>query len=151
MRLPDPRPGLVIRYSFLWSHERDRGSDEGSKDRPCAIILVEEAGTSGRPRISVLPITHLSPGGKHGPHLKLTPQECTSIGLDAGDHWVVLSEINRFVWPGYDLREIPGTDRCAYGRLSQASFTRIVQAFKAWDVALKSSGRAGIRAVSRDG
>ena len=41
MSLPDPKPGLVIRYSFLWSHERDRGAIEGSKDRPCAIVLAQ--------------------------------------------------------------------------------------------------------------
>ncbi|MGP3699572.1 hypothetical protein [Rhodobacter sp. NSM] len=73
-----------------------------------------------------------------------------SIRLDGEDHWVVLDEVNRFIWPGYDLRKIPGTDGCDYGRLSQPSFARIVQAFKAFDAALKSSGKAGIRAIGRD-
>jgi hypothetical protein len=31
---PAPKPGLVIRYSFLWSHEADAGAVEGAKDRP---------------------------------------------------------------------------------------------------------------------
>ena len=38
--LPDPVPGLVIRYSCLWMTEYGRGQEEGVKDRPCAVILV---------------------------------------------------------------------------------------------------------------
>jgi hypothetical protein len=37
--LPKPEPGLVIRYSYLWSREYLEGRQEGVKDRPCAIIL----------------------------------------------------------------------------------------------------------------
>lgn len=46
MTLPVPEPGLVIRYAYLWDREAREGRDEGSKDRPCAIVLVvaDEAG-----------------------------------------------------------------------------------------------------------
>jgi hypothetical protein len=37
---PVPRPGLVIRYSYLWESEVRQGREEGTKDRPCAIVLV---------------------------------------------------------------------------------------------------------------
>jgi hypothetical protein len=37
---PVPRPGLVIRYSYLWESEARQGREEGVKDRPCAIVLV---------------------------------------------------------------------------------------------------------------
>jgi hypothetical protein len=30
--LPDPHPGLVIRYAYLWKREYDEGREEGSKD-----------------------------------------------------------------------------------------------------------------------
>jgi sugar phosphate permease len=36
--LPEPIPGLVIRYSYLWHSEYVRGREEGQKDRPCAIV-----------------------------------------------------------------------------------------------------------------
>lgn len=39
MSLPDPKPGLVIRYGFLWSDERAGGAVEAAKDRPCAIVV----------------------------------------------------------------------------------------------------------------
>ena len=36
--MPLPVPGLVIRYSYLWHSEHLAGREEGTKDRPCAII-----------------------------------------------------------------------------------------------------------------
>jgi hypothetical protein len=60
MSFPAPKPGLVIRYSFLWSHEAAAGADEGSKDRPCAIIVATRM-VDGEVRTIVAPITHLEP------------------------------------------------------------------------------------------
>jgi hypothetical protein len=37
------------------------------------------------------------------------------MGLDAGRSWVVVSEVNRFVWPGVDLRPVPGKGSYDYG------------------------------------
>jgi hypothetical protein len=37
MSLVEPKPGLVICYSYLWSHEAAKGREEGVKDRPCVI------------------------------------------------------------------------------------------------------------------
>ncbi len=39
MSLPTPHPGLVIRYAYLWKHEYEAGREEGSKDRPRAIVM----------------------------------------------------------------------------------------------------------------
>ena len=39
MNIPDPVPGLDIRYAYLWSHDAKAGHEEGIKDRPCAILL----------------------------------------------------------------------------------------------------------------
>lgn len=43
MSYPEPKPGLVIRYSFLWSHEAEAGADEAAKDRPLAIVAHTES------------------------------------------------------------------------------------------------------------
>ena len=40
LAFPEPTPGLVIRYSYLWAQEHKHGREEGVKDRPCAVILV---------------------------------------------------------------------------------------------------------------
>jgi hypothetical protein len=39
---PEPQPGLVIRFSYLWKREADAGREEGVKDRPRAIVLAVE-------------------------------------------------------------------------------------------------------------
>ena len=58
--LPDPVPGLVIRYSYLWKAEYGRGQEEGVKDRPCAVILVS-VDDGGDRVVTVLPISHAVP------------------------------------------------------------------------------------------
>jgi hypothetical protein len=41
--LPEPVPGLVIGYAYLWRDEAPRGQDKGLKDRPCVIVLAVQA------------------------------------------------------------------------------------------------------------
>jgi hypothetical protein len=57
------------------------------------------------------------------------------LGLDGDRSWVVLDEGNRFAWPGYDLRPVPGArDRYEYGFLPPRLFADLVQRFKAiWE------------------
>jgi hypothetical protein len=59
--LPEPVPGLVIRYSYLWYREHLEGREEGQKDRPCAIIAAIRADEDGNTRVLVLPVTHRQP------------------------------------------------------------------------------------------
>jgi hypothetical protein len=148
--LPEPRLGLVVHYSFLWSHERARGASEGRKDRPCAIVVARRSAEGGSVLVPLLPITHRAPGSEGESHLGLTRRECEAIGLDAGEHWVVLDEMNEFVWPGHDLRPIPGTDRFDHGMLPEATFRRIVRAVLALDARRKAEGRRPPLAIDRD-
>jgi hypothetical protein len=46
------------------------------------------------------------------------------LGLDEASSWVVLSEGNRFAWPGPDMRRVTA-GRFDYGFLPPALFTRI--------------------------
>ena len=59
MSFPEPYPGLVIRYSYLWKREQDEGREEGSKDRPCAVLLSVLDEDEER-EVLVLPITHIT-------------------------------------------------------------------------------------------
>jgi hypothetical protein len=99
---PNPVPGLVIRYSYLWAEDHRRGREEGVKDRPCAIILIT-AKTQDGPAVTVLPITHAPPSD---PNLAVEIPAAVKrrLGLDDERSWVVLTEANRFIWPGPDLR-----------------------------------------------
>ena len=69
-----------------------------------------------------------------------------SAGLDAARSWVVLSELNQFVWPGFDLADVPGRKprTVAYGFLAPGFFPRVRERWLALDAAAKS------RAVPRD-
>ena len=55
-----PQPGQVIRYAYLGWNEARLGREDGSKDRPCAVILtrIDKAGQS---IAYVLPMTHTPP------------------------------------------------------------------------------------------
>ena len=125
MIFPAAKPGLVIRYSFLWSHEKDAGAEEGSKDRPCAIVVAAPRRENGDITVIVAPITHAPPADQSD-SLKIPTQICRSLGLDGQRHWLRLDKLNRFAWPGYDLRTIPGRPgEYAYGMLPQPLFEQL--------------------------
>jgi hypothetical protein len=54
------------------------------------------------------------------------------LGLDDAPSWVVVSEGDQFIWPGYDLRKISGADRYDYGFLPPRFFQQIMNAFRLW-------------------
>ena len=118
---------MVIRYSFLWSHEREAGAEEAAKDRPCAIVVASTREPSGDIRIIVAPITHRPPEDVSA-SIEIPRTVCRELGLDIGHHWLRLDELNRFTWPGYDLRQIPGrTGDYDYGMLPRGLFEQLRQ------------------------
>jgi hypothetical protein len=123
--LPEPIPGLVIRYAYLWRDEQQRGQEEGRKDRPCAVILVT-TDEDGDRVVTVLPVTHSPPVN---PALAVEIPLATKrrLGLDDARSWVVLTEANRFAWPGPDLRIAHAGDLAsiAYGELPGAILKEI--------------------------
>jgi hypothetical protein len=125
--LPRPVSGLVIGYSYLWETEFRAGREEGSKDRPCAIVIASRT-EDGDIVVTVAPITH-SPPLRALDALELPADVKRRLRLDERRSWVICSELNRFVWPGPDLRPVsrqrPG--EFVYGTLP-AAFMR--QVFK---------------------
>ncbi|MGA3309891.1 MAG: hypothetical protein ABSD08_14940 [Xanthobacteraceae bacterium] len=95
MSLPVPRPGLVIRYAYLWESEAREGREEGIKDRPCAIVLVVLR-EGEHPIVRVLPISHTPPGDAADAVEIPTPTK-ERLGLDSERSWVVLTEANDFI------------------------------------------------------
>jgi hypothetical protein len=75
----------------------------------------------------VAPITHAPPGDPND-SLEIPAAVAQALGLDAGRHWLRLDELNRFSWPGYDLRPIPGKPaRYDYGMLPPPLFEALKQ------------------------
>ena len=92
--LPEPQPGLVISYAYLWSEEAELGRVEGRKDRPCAIVVaVETPDPVPRKRVAVVPITHAPPGDP-GMAIEIPRRVKEHLGLDGERSWVILDEFN---------------------------------------------------------
>lgn len=129
MPLPEPIAGLVINYSYLWRDQETFGREEGTKDRPCVIVLVHPAAETERV-VLVAPVTHTAPRRpQDGIELPLATKQ--RLGLDDARSWVLSTELNRFIWPGPDLRPVPrAADTFVYGfvpgRLLQALRRQIV-------------------------
>jgi hypothetical protein len=129
MSFPEPVPGLVIRYSYLWHDEHRRGQEEGLKDRPCAIVLTSASVVNQR-SVVVLPVTHTPPQDEDAA-VEIPHAVKRRLGLDDGRSWVMLSEANRFIWPGPDLRPAwrGEAESVVYGQLPYAFFEQIRQGF----------------------
>ncbi|TQN50340.1 hypothetical protein DLNHIDIE_00193 [Acidithiobacillus thiooxidans ATCC 19377] len=99
------------------------------KDRSCAIVAAAR-NESGGQAVYVLPITHSSPID-HSEAVELPQQTILRLGLDGLCSWVVISEANRFSWPGPDLRPLSGMwlDSAAYGFLPPRFFKIIRDKF----------------------
>jgi hypothetical protein len=129
--LTKPEPGLVIRYSYLWLQEYRQGREEGTKGRPCAIILASRY-HEGETQVLVVPVTH-TPPGDITTALELPLAIKQHLGLDSERSWVVLSESNQFDWPDPDLRRVGDRDdsSIAYGVLPPKFFTEMRRKFLA--------------------
>lgn len=108
MSLPDPVPGLVISYSYVWAREHAQGIEEGQKDRPSAIIAARQV-VEGRVVVTVVPVTHAPPGDP-ADGIEIPRALKVHLGLDDQRSWIMVNETNDFLWPGPDLRPIPGSD-----------------------------------------
>jgi hypothetical protein len=127
--LPKPEPGLVIGYSYLWHREFLEGHEEGSKDRPCAIVLAVSDREFGE-RTVVVPITHTKPVAT-AMGMELPQIVKRHLGLDSERSWIVYTESNVFRWPGPDLRRLPNRDNesVAYGFLPPRLFAELCRRF----------------------
>ena len=104
MPLPDPKPGLVINYNYLWRDDVEAGREEGRKDRPCVVILAVQ-NVEGSQIVTVAPVTHSEPS-RPDVAVEMPGPVKKHLGLDDLKSWIVTTEVNRFTWPGSDLRPI---------------------------------------------
>lgn len=124
----EPKVGYVLRYAYLWKYDYDRGLEEGEKERPCVLVVsVSNYDENNRKWVRVLPITHTEPIVSSAA-FEIPPMTKTRLGLDSERSWVVLTEGNTFVWPGPDLRPVPGREPSTiyYGPLPPRLFRAIV-------------------------
>lgn len=125
MLLPEPQPGLVIGYRYLWHSESVSGRLEGRKARPCVVILSVQD-SSGCKLVTVAPITHSVPADQDI-SIEIPLPTKRRLGLDDERSWVIVSEVNRFTWPGPDLAPIAGSsdNRIDYGFLPPRLYDKV--------------------------
>lgn len=123
MAIPDPEPGLVVHFNYLWSSEFDRGRQEARYPRPCAIVLSYRRTADGATIAMLAPITHSEP--RPGDRAIEIPQAVKKqLGLDDLKSWVMVDEVNETAWPGYDL-QTNAQGQYAYGFVPPTLFRRI--------------------------
>jgi hypothetical protein len=93
------------------------------------VVLVS-TDDDGEQVVTVLPVTH-SPPSTPQRAVELPAATKRRLGLDDSRSWVLLTEANRFVWPGPDLRPSRRGDASsvAYGLLPYALFEEIRSKF----------------------
>jgi hypothetical protein len=125
----DIKIGYILRYSYLWHRDHLAGREEGEKDRPCMVLAIAATTEAGDRIVRVLPITHAPPtAGDEA--IEIPPAVKLRLGLDEDRSWIVLTESNRFVWPGPDLRPIDRDDGY-YGAIPPRLFAIVRDRFVA--------------------
>lgn len=122
-----PGLGLVIRHAYLWWNEARKGLEEGRKDRPCVIVHIRE-NEFKETEVFICPVTHTPPEHPEKA-LQIPPKTKARLGLDTDASWIITTEVNVFIWPGPDIRPVPGGGP-AYGLLPGAMTTDLIAQVK---------------------
>ena len=91
------------------------------------LVLLGES--SGAPLVRVLPITHTRPL-ELDDAIEIPGPVKQRLRLDDERSWIVLTESNRFVWPGPDLRPVD-SDSGYFGAIPASLFAEVKRRFVA--------------------
>lgn len=120
-----PKPGFVTRYLYDWSTPGEAVPAAAEKERPAVIILTVTK-SDARTVVRVAPITHRPPD-RPDRAVEVPQRTKARLGLDGERSWVILDHTNEFVWPGPDVRPVPGQEPATiyYGPLPPALYDDI--------------------------
>jgi hypothetical protein len=125
----EPKVGWLFRYSYLWHWQFEKGREQGDKDRPVLVLAIIAALEDETSVVRVLPVTH-SPLADPRHLIEIPPATKKRLGLDDERSSIVLTESNRFAWPGPDIRAVD-RDSGYYGPLPPALFDEVRRRFVA--------------------
>lgn len=125
-----PKPGDIIRYAYLWADEHRGGQEEARKDRPSLVLAVAVRSADGQVEILVLAVTH-SPPARAKDAIALPVSIKRRLKLDDEPAWIVTTEANAFIWPGPDIRPIPGRSGVVYGSIPADLLREVVHSYLA--------------------
>jgi len=127
MAFPDPTPGMVVRYDYVWSREAAAGRSQG-KDRPACLVAASDRLIIPR-FVVLLAITHTLPSG-NTIGIEIPAAVRNALGLDDAPSWVIVSEHNIDQWPNGGLSPIAAKSGAfAYGFIPPRLFAQIKAKF----------------------
>ena len=87
------------------------------------MVVVARVARGEHTELFVAPVTHSPPGSDEGVELPAPVKR--HLGLDDERSWVITTELNRFIWPGPDVRLAPGSGDPFYGAIPARLFERV--------------------------
>lgn len=124
MKKPEPEIGLVIKYDFLWSHEREQGYEEGAKERPCVIVTAIVRKDDGVTEVLVAPITH-SPPREGVVAIEIPHKVGRHLGLDDQRSYIIANESNSVARGDAGIVPVTPGKQWAYGRIPKALYDHL--------------------------
>lgn len=124
----------------MWADEAEKGQEEGLKDRPVVVVIARVA-KGERTELLVAPVTHSRPEPDEG--IEVPPPVKRHLRLDSDRSWIIATELNRFLWPGPDVRIVSGGESPYYGEIPAKLFEKLRTAI------LKNRDHGGIRVPAR--
>jgi hypothetical protein len=108
------------------------------------VIAISIVDDDGKKRIYALAVTHSAPANPED-SVEIPNAVKRTLGLDTERSWVVTREANAFVWPGPDIRIVPGSSPASaiYGRLPTKLLDKVIASY------LANSDRKRTRLVPR--
>lgn len=88
----------------MWAREAASGQEEGLKARPVVVVLAVST-KRPRPQLLVAPVTHSEPESAVLA-IEVPANVKRDLGLDRERSWIIATEVNRFAWPGPDVRPL---------------------------------------------
>lgn len=92
-------------------------------------MVIERRDAEGRSELMVVPVTTQTPA-RPDEGFEIPARVKSFLGLDADRCWIMTTELNRFRWPGPDLRPIvaDGERTPVLGFIPQPLFDRVLAA-----------------------
>ena len=88
------------------------------------MVVIGAIVRGDRTLLFVAPITHSQPE-RAADAIEIPANVKKQLGLDPERSWIVLTETNRFIWPGPDVRPAPGGESPFYDALPDWLFLRV--------------------------
>ena len=114
---------------------------DGRKDRPVVVVIARKA-VGADTELLVVPVT-TQPPQNPSEAFEIPHSVKAHLGLDAARCWIMTTEVNRFKWPGPDIRPMTrnGERTPYYGFIPQKLFAPVLAAV----IARLRAGRMKVR------